>query len=125
MGDEPGVEVGGSAGRRSHDRCRHLGGQDRLTCRHRADRLAQRLRLDVLEDIPRGTGTQGLDDRLVLVEGREDEDGHIGESGVLRDELSGGDAVDTRHLQVHEHDVGTLFPDAGERRPTPRLPLGG
>jgi hypothetical protein len=97
--DELADEPAGDAGR-----------QQRLARRHDLDRPDQLDRLDVLEEEAAGAGSQGIDDVLVELEGREDQHPDVVECGVSSDLAGRLDAVDLRHLDVHEHHLRPLRP---------------
>jgi hypothetical protein len=69
---------------------------------HRADRGDQLLRRVVLEHEAAGAGAERLEDVLVEIEGREDQDlrGRVGGE----DPPSGLEAVELGHPDVHQHD---------------------
>ena len=68
----------------------------------RSDGVDELVGVGVLEQEAARAGPQGVEDVVVAVEGGEDE--YLGQVGL--DDLAGGrDAVEDRHLHVHEHDV--------------------
>jgi hypothetical protein len=66
----------------------------------------------VLEHVTNGTGVQRAGDMTIVAERGEHDDAHVGIGG--HDPASGFDAVDDRH-EIHEHDVGVLAGDRGDR----------
>ena len=75
------------------------------------------LRTGVLQQEAARAGLEGVEEVVVAVEGRHDDD--VPE--VVGDEVAGGlDAVHPRHLDVHQHDVG-----AGRAGPFDRLEAVG
>jgi hypothetical protein len=79
---------------------------------HDADRGHELLLGDILEQEAARPRAQRLVDVLVEVEGGEHE--HARPVGH-RDAARGLDAVDARHADVHEHDVGQCLPRARDR----------
>jgi len=74
-----------------------------VAARDGADGVDELLGLGVLEEEPARAGLEPGEDVVVAVEGREDDDLRQ----VRLDDAPGGlDAVEHRHLHVHEHDVG-------------------
>ena len=53
-----------------------------------------------------GPGLEAGDARLAVVEGRDEDDGHLGEPGVLAEAAAGLEAVDARHHDVEQDEVG-------------------
>jgi hypothetical protein len=82
---------------------RHRRGQQRLPGGDGAHGLRQGLRRAVLEDEAARPGPQRVVDVLVEVEGGQDQ--HAGVAG-LDHPLGRGDAVQDRHPDVHENDIG-------------------
>ena len=62
------------------------------------------VRLGRLEQEPRSAGAEGTVDVLVEVEHRQHQD--LGTSSAGHDATHTLDAVDARHLDVHQHDIG-------------------
>ncbi len=83
-----------------------------------ADRLEERLKGDVLQQIALRPFVERGQDLLVVVEGREDEDGRAVFSPSEIPE--GADSVEDGHPQVEEHDVRTRCGDDVQRRPAVR-----
>ena len=69
-------------------------------------RVQQVGRLDVLDQEPAGPGTQRVEDMLVEAVVGEDDHVHSRQARLGRDAPRGLDAVQDRHLDVHECDVG-------------------
>lgn len=67
---------------------------------------------DVFQEITDGTGGEGGEDLVVVVEGGEHE--YLRSGCGLADEAGGFDAVHAGHAQVHEDDVGTEFLREGD-----------
>jgi hypothetical protein len=83
---------------------RDRGRQQRLSFRDRVDSRDELLGRAALEQETAGAGAQGAEDVLVGLEGREDQDPHLGRH---REQLGGrGDTVELRHAHVHQHHVG-------------------
>jgi hypothetical protein len=79
-------------------------GERRLAARRSADRRHELVRLRVLEQVADGAGVERLQDALPVRERREDDDGGFCR---LAEEPTGRlDAVEARHLEIHQHDVG-------------------
>ena len=55
----------------------------------------------VLEDEPGSPGAKGLEDVLIEIEGRQDEDRRV----RVRDEAAGGFGHPSRHLDVHQDEI--------------------
>ena len=80
--------------------------QQRITLSDDPDRGDELLGRRVLQEVAAGAGAQGGVHVLVEIERGEHE--HLGVAVVARrDQPSGLDAVQDRHPDVHEHDVGT------------------
>ena len=86
------------------DRCqeRFAGGDD-------AHRFEERLGRSVLEQEPAGAGLERVVDVFVQVECRQDEDPRTGVAGGGANLAGRGDAVEHRHPDVHQHDVGPVL----------------
>jgi hypothetical protein len=70
------------------------------------DGLDQRVGADVFEQEAAGPGPQGVEQVLVVVEGREHQ--HTGRGVGRRDDPSGRlEAVEQWHADVHQHHVGS------------------
>ena len=61
---------------------------------------------------PGGAGAQRAQHELVGVEGRQHDDGR--RVGLGAQQAGGGDAVELRHADVHEHDVGPVAVDGAQ-----------
>ncbi len=83
-------------------------GQERLSGGDDAHRFEQRLGRSVLEQEPARPGLERVVDVFVQVERRQDEDTR---PGVARDAdlTRSGDAVQNRHPDIHQHDVGPVL----------------
>ena len=77
-----------------------------VAARRRLDRLHELGGLDVLQQIAGGPGVDRLENSLAVRERRQDDDGDFGLLGL--DPPRCLDAVDHRHLEVHEHDIRPL-----------------
>lgn len=77
-----------------------------MTVGHRAHGVDQIVRVGVLEQEARSTGAQRLEQVVLPVEGREDDD--LG-SACGHDAPGGLEPVHVRHLHVHQHDVDTAL----------------
>ena len=84
------------------------GRQQRVAGGDRVDRRDQLLRPRALQQEARGAGAERAEDVVVLLEGGEDHDLHLGEGG--RELAGGGDAVEVGHAHVHQHHVGPQQP---------------
>ena len=82
--------------------------------RDRADRVEELLGPRVLQQEAGSAGAQRLEDVLVALEGRHDQD--AGRRTRLGDAAGGLDAVDLRHPDVHQDHVGPGGRDEVERR---------
>jgi hypothetical protein len=69
-----------------------------------ADRGGELVSFGVLQQEPGGAGLEGGHDACLLDEARDRHDLHVGVIGL--DARGRVDAVDARHQQVHDHDVG-------------------
>lgn len=76
--------------------------------RDRADGLAELRHGDALQEIAAGTVLERVEDVLVIVERRQDDDAHL--RPALLDGARCLDAVELRHAHIHEHDVGQALP---------------
>jgi hypothetical protein len=93
----------------------HRGGQHRLPSGHDADGLHQVVRRHVLEQEPARPGLHGGVDVLVEVEGRQRQ--HARRRRCPREQPPGGlDAVESRHPDVHQDDVGPELDRQLDRR---------
>jgi hypothetical protein len=81
----------------------HRGREHRVSGRHGSYRGDDLLGRGVLEEKAAGAGTQRLED--VLVEPKRGQDQHA----LSREPPGGFDAVDSRHPDVHQHDVGCVL----------------
>ena len=84
------------------------------------DRASQLLRIGLLQHVSPGAGAHAGEDRLRIVEHRDQDDADV---GVLLEYLPGGlSAVDHRHLDVHQYDVRDELPrQSDDLRPARRL----
>ena len=71
------------------------------------DRLGETLLLDGLQDVIDRVHLEGLD-RVLVVRGDENDRRRPLHAGEARDDL---EAVEPRHLDIEEHDVGPQLPD--------------
>src|SRR5699024_3286613 len=81
------------------------GGQQRIAAGDHAHGGDEVLGGGVLEEESAGTGAQGGEDVFVGVEGREHDDPRV-VAGHREDRAGGVEAVEARHPNVHEDDVG-------------------
>ena len=81
-------------------------GHDRLAGRDRPDRRQQLLRPGVLEQEAAGAGAQRGEHVLVEVERRQDDHPRGRVAAALDQQPRRRDAVEPRHADVHQHDVG-------------------
>src|SRR6185312_12602170 len=95
LGDVPVDESAGDRGR-----------EQRVTPRGDAYGVQEVLRLDVLDEEAGGAGAQRVEDVFVEAVVGQDHDVHPGQGRVRRDEPGRLDAVQHRHLDVDERDVG-------------------
>jgi hypothetical protein len=65
-------------------------------------------RFGVLDQKAAGTPAQRLEDVLIQLERRQDDDLRLGQAGVSDDLAGGGQAVEHGHADVHQHDVGAF-----------------
>jgi hypothetical protein len=77
--------------------------------------------LGVLDQEAAGSGADGLIDKLVRLERRQDDDLHAGQVVLGGDAPGGLEPVHVRHPDVHQHDVSPLPP--GQRDSL--RPVGG
>ena len=84
--------------------------QQRVACGDDADGFDQILRRRGLEEERGGTGGECVEDVFVQLEGGEDH--HARQACDL---ARGRDAVEARHADVHQDDVGALFADEVDR----------
>ena len=91
------------------DRCvaNELGGHRRTQRRTAVDGGAdagdQHFRLDVFDEVAACARGERRGDLLRFLERRQGDDRDLGVAG--REDADGRDAVDDRHLQIHEHDI--------------------
>ena len=78
--------------------------EDRLARRDGPDRPHELDPLGTLEQVAAGTGAHRGEHRLVVVVHRQHEDGHVRRR--IDDPARRLDAVDARHVHVHQHHVG-------------------
>jgi hypothetical protein len=71
---------------------------------HRPDRVGDLVQRDVLEQVAARAGPDRLEEILLLVADREDDD--LGARGGLLDRPAGLDPVAAGHADVHQDDVG-------------------
>ena len=64
------------------------------------------LRFDVFEQESGSPGGNGAVDKVLVIEGGKHND--LGVWEFRQQPFGGGDAVDARHLDIHEHDIGRL-----------------
>jgi hypothetical protein len=108
------VRARGSRSRRAElgdDTAGHRWREQRIAACDDADRVEHVGGGCILQDEPAGPGVQGLEDVLVVVERREDED--PGRRTAGEDAPGGLEPVEPRHADVHEDDVGS--PPGGQR----------
>ncbi len=108
LGDVPVDQLAG-------DRRREQG----VAARRDADGVQEVLRHDVLDEESGGARAQRVEDVLVQAVVGQDDDVHAGQGRVRGDAPGRLDAVEDRHLDVDERDVGQVLPGAG---PRPRSP---
>jgi len=97
------------------------GGQQRVAAHDNPQRLQQPGRLGVLQQEPVRPGPQRAEDVFVEAEVGEDHDPHFVQPFVRGDLPGGLDAVEHRHLDVHQGDVRTVLDGQRDRL----LPVGG
>ena len=90
------------------------GVQQRLAAVDHPDRAHELGGLDVLEQVARGARAHGGQHLVLVEEARQDDDARRGRE--LAQALDRADAVEPRHDEVHEHDVGLERRDRRERR---------
>jgi hypothetical protein len=78
---------------------------ERLARHHRADGAQQVLGRGALHHIAAGARGDGVGEQALVAIGGEHDRLHLG--ARLGDPLDGGDAVDARQADVHDHDLGT------------------
>src|SRR5699024_216996 len=90
------------------------GREDRVARRGTPDRVDDRLRSDLLEEVAGGTGLDGAEDLGIAVERREDQ--HRGRGAEGAECRGGGDAVEAvAEAEVAEHDIGVESPREDDR----------
>ena len=78
--------------------------EDRLTARDRAYRACDLDAVGALEQVPMGAGAKGREDRLVILVHGQNEDRDVRAGGY--DPPGRLDTVETRHIEVHQDDIG-------------------
>ena len=73
-------------------------------------------RLRVLDEEAGGASSQRVEDVLVELERREDQHLDVSQLRIVGDRPGRLQAIDTRHADVHQHDVGTLPAHELQRR---------
>ena len=96
-----------------HQASRHRGVQGGAPLVHVANGDASASRIDVLEQVPRGTGGGGGEDLRVVREARQHDDANA-RHGV-EEPADRTDAVTGRHHEVEEHHVGPRSGGFGHR----------
>jgi hypothetical protein len=109
-GDELADQTAGDRGR-----------QERFAAHDDPERLEQPGRLGVLEQEPARARPQRAEDVLVETEVGEDHHAHLVQALVGEDLPGGLEAVEHRHLNVHQRDVRTVLDRQRHRLP----PVGG
>jgi hypothetical protein len=114
--DLPVGELGERPGRAAARGCRGEEGQrpggdpgaeDDVTCRDRLDGPDDLVPFGALDQVAASSGPHRGEQRLVVVEHGEHQDGGAWAAGG---DLAGGlDAAGAGHVQVHQHDVGAEF----------------
>ena len=66
----------------------------------------------ILEQKPGGSGLQRAQHQFVSVEGSQDDD--LGRIGLGAEQPGRGDAVEERHADIHQHDVGMVQVSGGQ-----------
>ena len=84
--------------------------EQRVAARGDAYGVQEVLRLDVLDEESGRAGAQRVEDVLVQAVVGQDDDVHPGQGRVRGDAPGRLDAVDDRHLDVDERDVGQVLP---------------
>ena len=95
---------------RSRRRRVTAGREERIAGGDRLDRDDEVGRRHVLEQESAGPGAQRLDDVLVGVERRQDQDVRVRRDAVADDPAGRLDAVEDRHPDVHDDDIGAEAP---------------
>ena len=103
-----------------HDAGDHGGGERGLAGVRRPDRADELRRLGVLEQEPGRARPQRGEQPVVLAEARQDE--HARVRHALAQDAQRGDAVEPRHREVEQHDVGRLRARPRRRPPRRRPP---
>src|ERR1700722_16584685 len=83
-------------------------GEQGFPCGDHADRAKQLSRVGALAEEAAGARAQRLGDVLVVLEGGQDEDLHVGGSRAGGDHSGGGQPVEVGHADVHHDDVGAF-----------------
>src|SRR5438309_417986 len=78
-----------------------------LAATRRAYCLGERVRADILEQVPRGASLNGPKHEFVIIEGRQHQDLDIGPPAF--DARCRTDTIQARHAQIHEDDARLAF----------------